>query len=97
MKRRSSLVLLLLTASLCGCASFHIPFIGKKGTKPPVQLGPKDSSQVATDTERDFMHRWVDKRAAELVAQGQASDAAHAQAQSEFAQRFPTLGILQQK
>ena len=98
MKRRSSLLLLLLAALFSGgCASFHIPFIGKKGTKPPVQLGPRDSDQVATDTERDFMHRWVEKRAAELVAQGQASDAAHAQAQSEFAQRFPTLGILKQK
>ena len=96
MKRLSSLTVLLLALLFCGgCASFHIPFIGKR-SKPPVDIGPKDSDQVATDTERDFLKRWVDKRAGELVAQGQPSDAAHAQALSEFKARFPVLKIVQQ-
>ncbi len=49
---------------------------------------PKESKSVATEVERDFMRRWVDKRAAELVAQGSPSAAAHDQAVAEFKSTF---------
>jgi hypothetical protein len=45
---------------------------------------PKMSPNVAADVEKDFMHRWIDKRTAELVAQGNSQDAANAQAVAEF-------------
>jgi hypothetical protein len=95
MKRPSSLALLFLAVLFCGgCANFHIPFIGKR-TTPPGPMGPKDTGAIATETEKDFRQRWIDKRAGELVAQGQPSDAAHAQALSEFDQRYAALTIVQ--
>ena len=45
---------------------------------------PVDGPNVAVDTENDFMHRWIDKRTAELVAQGTGADAARSQAVAEF-------------
>jgi hypothetical protein len=49
---------------------------------------PKESKTVAADVEKDFMHRWIDKRTADLVALGRTPDAAHAQAVSEFKTTF---------
>jgi hypothetical protein len=45
---------------------------------------PKESKTVATDVEKDFMRRWVDKRTSDLVAQGTPAAAAHDQAVAEF-------------
>jgi hypothetical protein len=95
MKRPPLLPFLISAVLLCGgCANFHIPFIGKKNA-PPGPMGPKDSAAIATDTEKDFRQRWTDKRAGELIAQGQPSDAAHAQALTEFNQKYASLGIVQ--
>jgi len=48
----------------------------------------KESSTIAADVEESFRQRWVAKRAAELVAQGTAADAAHTAAETEFRERF---------
>jgi hypothetical protein len=45
---------------------------------------PKESKTVATDVEKDFMRRWVDKRTSDLVTQGTPAAAAHDQAVAEF-------------
>jgi hypothetical protein len=73
-------------ALLCGgCALW--PFSKKSADKdaPPK---PKQSSRVSTDVELGFRQRWVDKRTADLVAQGMVPDAAHAQALAEFRVKF---------
>ena len=49
---------------------------------------PKESPHVATDVEKDFMHRWIDKRTGELVAQGTSPAAAQAQATAEFKTKY---------
>lgn len=49
---------------------------------------PKESSAISSEVEATFRQRWVDKRAAELTAQGTAAAAAHAQAEREFAERY---------
>jgi hypothetical protein len=49
---------------------------------------PKESKTVAADVEKDFMHRWIDKRASDLVALGHTPDAARAQAVAEFKTTF---------
>ena len=95
MKRPSFLAVLLLAALFSGgCAHFHVPFFGKK-TTPPGPMGPKDTGQVATETEKDFRTRWVDKRSAELISQGQSPDAANAQALAEFKQKYASLKVSQ--
>ena len=69
----------LCLATLCsstGCLFF------RKGKKP------KESSTISADVEESFRVRWVDKRAAELTAQGAAADAARAQADNEFRERY---------
>jgi hypothetical protein len=68
-----ALAAVLLTGSAC-----HM-FSSKKNP-----AAPKESKTVAADVEKDFMHRWIDKRTADLVAQGRSQDAARAQAVSEF-------------
>jgi hypothetical protein len=45
---------------------------------------PKESKTVAVDVEKDFMHRWIDKRTADLVAAGKTPDEARAQAVAEY-------------
>jgi len=96
MKRPPYLAVLLLAALFSGgCAHFHVPFLGKR-TTPPGPMGPKETNQVATATETDFRTRWVDKRAAELISQGQSPDAANAQALTEFKQKYAALRISQQ-
>ena len=49
---------------------------------------PKENTAPAAETEQIFMQRSVDKRAAELVAQGLTADAARAQATTEFKERY---------
>ena len=48
----------------------------------------KESSALAADNEQILMQRWVEKRTAELVAQGQTADAAKTQATAEFKERY---------
>ena len=69
----------LCIATLCsstGC------LFSRKGKKP------KESSTISADVEESFRLRWVEKRAAELTAQGTAADAARTQADSEFRERY---------
>ncbi len=49
---------------------------------------PKDDTGLAAGNEAILMQRSVDKRTAELVAQGMAADAARAQATAEFKERY---------
>jgi len=51
-------------------------------------VAPKESPTVATDVEKEFMHRWVDKRSSELVSQGKSPADAQAQAVAEFKVKF---------
>ncbi len=57
---------------------------------------PKESKTLASDDEKDFMQRWIDKRANDLVAQGLAAKAAHDQAVAEFKATFTHLKAAQQ-
>ncbi len=75
---------LLATASVfaAGCSLFK-----KSSSKPDAGL--------AGEVEADFKVRWVDKRAAELVAQGRAADTARTQATAEFKERYGFTGAAQ--
>lgn len=53
-------------------------------------LQPKDPT-ITGQVETDFRQRWVDKRTAELVAQGKAEGVARTQATSEFHERYEYL------
>lgn len=48
----------------------------------------KDTDAIAADVEAGFRKRWVDKRVAELTAQGQPATAAQRQAEGEFSERY---------
>jgi hypothetical protein len=69
----TALAALLLTSSAC-----HM-FSSKKNP-----AAPKESKTVAVDVEKDFMHRWIEKRSADLVASGKSPADAHDQAVAEF-------------
>jgi hypothetical protein len=76
-KPRPILVTLISAATLSpGCSLF------KKSS------APKESTALAAETDQILMQRWVDKRSAELVAQGQSADAARNQAMTEFRERY---------
>lgn len=49
---------------------------------------PRESSALAAETDQILMQRWLDKRSAELVAQGQSAEAAKTQAMTEFRERY---------
>jgi hypothetical protein len=49
---------------------------------------PKASPYVSSEFERQFEQRWVEKRTADLVAQGQSDQAARAQAAAEYQQKY---------
>lgn len=49
---------------------------------------PKESSAIAADVEETFRQRWMEKRVAELTAQGTAAEAARTQAQTEFREKY---------
>lgn len=48
----------------------------------------KESNAIASEVEETYRKRWVDKRASELMAQGVAADAARAQADQEFNEKY---------
>lgn len=74
----SFLALTVLAAAFSGCALAR-----KKEAKP------KETSAIASEVEAGFRQRWLDKRVAELAAQGVAPAAARAQAAGEFTERYP--------
>jgi hypothetical protein len=99
MKRLLAVFAAALAIGLCsGCSllSFtHIPLLaGKANSSAPKP--PKESSHIATDSEKEFKARWVDKRTSDLVAQGLAPDTARAQATTEFDQKFSATHVAQQ-
>ena len=52
----------------------------------------KENPSISGSVEESFRTRWIDKRTTELVAGGQAADAARAQAAREFAERYDFKG-----
>jgi hypothetical protein len=48
----------------------------------------RESSAISSDVEAIFRQRWIDKRIAELAAQGTAAAAARTQAEQEFRERY---------
>ena len=74
MKRWLPFLLVPSLALLAGC---------KHGPKKP-----KENPAVASEIEEGFKQRWVEKRAAELMALGQRPDLARQQAIDEFRERF---------
>jgi len=83
---RPSLLCLGLTALLTtGC------LFSKKSSQP------KENPAIAGSVEATFRLRWIDKRTAELAAQGKAADAARAQADAEFRERYVFTGTAQKK
>ncbi len=75
---RAALAVTCLLAT--GCSLFP-----GKSAEPKA---PKESSAISADVEQSFRKRWVEKRRSELAAQGVAADAAVAQADREFAERY---------
>jgi hypothetical protein len=73
------LVPFALAGLLVACAGCH--HSAKK-------KAPTDTKYVASDTERDFMKRWIDKRTAELVTKGMDPQAAHQQAVGDYKTTF---------
>jgi len=85
----------LAALALSGCShspawvektTSHIPWIGKKSSETPRPA--KENSKIATETEKEFRTRWVTKRTQDLASQGMPPDAAKAQADAEFDDKF---------
>lgn len=68
----------LCITALCfsGC------LFSKKGSRT------KENSAIAAEVEESFRRRWIEKRAAELTAQGTTPDAARTRADAEFRERY---------
>ena len=56
---------------------------------------PKENPSIAGQTEDSLRQRWIDRRVAELVAQGIAPEAARGQAAQEFREKYPYTGAAQ--
>jgi hypothetical protein len=76
---------MLVLGSASGCNLF------RKSKKP------KQNPAIAAELETDFRQRWIDRRAAELTAQGMEGPAAGEQAVKDFSERFPYVGEQKQK
>jgi hypothetical protein len=79
MKRLAPILLAAVLLAGSGCHLF---------SKKKAPATPKPSPMVATDVEKDFMHRWIEKRTAELVAQGSSPVTAQVQATAEFKSKY---------
>jgi hypothetical protein len=79
MKRFVLLPLAALVLTATGC---HI-FTWKKKAATP-----KPSTAYATEVEKDFMHRWIEKRTADLVAQGRGAAEARDQAVADYRRTY---------
>jgi len=84
MTKRPFLPVLLAAVALCGGCLF-----AKKSAKP------KEDPAMTSETEDSLKQRWIEKRTAELVAQGVAADAARAQATEEFRTKYSFTGAAQ--
>jgi hypothetical protein len=81
MTKRVLLVCLVsLLPWVSGCSLF------RKSSKP------KESSALSSEVEATFRQRWVDRRVAELNAQGIKGDAARTQAMAEFQEKYAYMG-----
>ena len=74
--------LLLLGLSACLAVTTGCGMFSKKPARE------KESSAIASDVEETFRRRWMDKRVAELTAQGATADAARQQAEGEFREKY---------
>jgi len=88
MKRSLPLAAALAVLFLAGCS--HIPLIGKK-SKASSQ--PKESTELASDTESEFRQRWIARRVNDLASQGLTADAARAQADAEYDRKFSATHV----
>ena len=84
------LVPFALTVALLAGSGCHI-FSTKKNP-----VAPKESKSLATDVEKDFMHRWIEKRSADLVGKGMGPDAAHNQAVTDYRAAYAYTRTVQQ-
>lgn len=84
-----STTLICLAALVLGSASGCNLF--RKSKKP------KQNPAIAAELETDFRQRWIDRRAAELTAQGLEAPAAGQQATKEFSEKFPYIGAQEKK
>lgn len=71
-----TVVLLAAVLASTGCSLF------RKSSRP------KESTAISSEVEATFRQRWVEKRVAELSAQGVAAEAARTQANREFNERY---------
>lgn len=76
LRLRLLLSVLVLAAAASGCTLF------RKSSRP------KENPAISSEVEENFRRRWVEKRSAELVAQGTAAAAAQTQAENEFRERY---------
>jgi hypothetical protein len=83
MKRLYAVSLAAFALLGAGCALW--PF-SNKGPQP--KRDPDRNPRVSTQVELEFRLRWVEKRSADLIAQGMLPDAAHDQALAEFRVKF---------
>jgi hypothetical protein len=56
-----------------------------------------ENPSIPGSVEDSFKTRWIDKRSAELAAQGKSGDAARSQATAEYAEKFAYTGGLPKK
>jgi len=78
--KRLLTVCLIASSLLLSTGCWH--FWTRKNPKPV------ETSAVAADVENEFKQRFIEKRTAELVAQGQRVDIARQQALDEFRARY---------
>lgn len=62
-------------------------------SKKPAE--PKEPATMVGEVEGSLRQRWIEKRSAELVAQGVAADAARVQATEEFRAKYSFTGAAQ--
>jgi hypothetical protein len=84
-----STLLVCLAALVLGSASGCNLF--RKSKKP------KQNPAIAAELETDFRQRWIDRRTAELGAQGVENPVAGQQAAKEFSEKFPYIGESERK
>lgn len=83
MKLKSLFLVACSALVLCAGTSCHL--FGKSKQKK------KEDAAIAASVDADFRRRWVERRAAELTAQGAVSSAARDQAETEFREKYAFL------
>lgn len=82
MKLKSSLLLCFAAAVFVGGSGCQLFRKSKK---------PKENPAIAGSVEADFRRRWLERRTAELTAQGTEEAAARTQAESDFREKYPYI------